>query len=158
MAEPAQHPPGPRGIGAALAVQADDLTTGAQTESAQQRREDLAFRQRVAATEGAIRPGLGASEIAVQVQVEGTRHMAGRVGPLAGLGVRQVEAAVKDQWVVHPTEVGRRNQGGECHANLSLSGRFGSGAAIAAEPALPGCWRCRVVGARNGSGVKPRRD
>jgi len=53
----------------------------------------------MAAAKAAIRAGLGAGEVAVQVQVVRAGDVAGGIGAFACSGVGEVEAAVEDQRV-----------------------------------------------------------
>jgi hypothetical protein len=72
MADPAQHPPEPCGIHAALRVIGHDQRIAIDAQHAQARHEQFGIRQRVATAEASLRSG----EFVVEVEVERAGDMA----------------------------------------------------------------------------------
>jgi hypothetical protein len=92
VAEPAQHPPQPRGIRAAVAVERDHLRLGRDAERPRDAGEGGAIGQGMAA----VLPGLRRAQVAVEMDIERARHVAGGERGLAGGDVAEVEARVED--------------------------------------------------------------
>jgi hypothetical protein len=99
VAQPAQHPPKPRCVGARARVVADDLRRVADAEPAQRLRE-LGGRGKRVASRGVRHRR---RQVALEVDVDGAGDVARAPGLAAGLGRAELEAAVRHE----PVRVGQ---------------------------------------------------
>jgi hypothetical protein len=100
--EPTQHPPEPRGHGAAAVVVGDDHVVGADAPVAERRRETLAVGQRM--------PALvccrSSRQVLVEVRVARTGNVAAVVGRPARRRIGQGKTAIDDD-PIRATELAR---------------------------------------------------
>ena len=93
VSQPAQKPPQPRGVHAALRIVGDNLLAFVQSDAREFGHQIRAIGQRMPSVRAGRRP----RQIAVQMQVKGARHMTGRIRGFTRLRRGEIEAAIEDE-------------------------------------------------------------
>ena len=134
MAGPLEHPPEPAAVVGAVAVIHHGLHVVGQTNAGQPEGKALAAGQRMPPAGSCfMQAGFGAERM-VQVRIHSARNVCLRIVRSAGVGLHQVETAVKHQAV-----------GGCCKKGLELFGRDQVGVHVESLPESWGLQRLCVV-------------
>ncbi len=93
VAEPAQQPPQTRRIHAAVRVIRDHLLTLLQAERRKRIDESLPLGQRMSP----VGAGFRSRQVAIEMQVARLRQMSRAIGFFAGIGIDEIEPAIRDE-------------------------------------------------------------